>query len=161
MLIEAKAITQLALVFGSTWQVTSAVITAVLVMAFLGNLVVQRRPRTRPWIAYALLGLTIAAGMFVPVSVYAGLSPAAAKTLSALHVTLPVLFAGIIFSTELRRASDLPGALGTNLAGAMAGGLVEYLSMYFGFNALGAAAIALYAAAMLFSARKPSAAVSS
>jgi len=161
MLIEAKAITQLALVFGSTWQVTSAVITAVLVMAFLGNLVVQRRPRTRPWIAYAMLGLTIAAGMFVPVSVYAGLSPAAAKTLSALHVTLPVLFAGIIFSTELRRASDLPGALGTNLAGAMAGGLVEYLSMYFGFNALGAAAIALYAAAMLCSARKPSAAVSS
>lgn len=157
MLIEAKAITQLALVFGSTWQVTSAVIAAVLVMAFLSNLFVSRRGGGRTWPAYALLGVAILLGMLVPVSAFAGLPPLAARTLAAALVTSPVLFAGFIFSTELRRAADLPGALASNLVGAMAGGLIEYNSMYFGFNALGAAALALYAAAWVFSLRRTSA----
>ncbi|HTF56912.1 MAG TPA: hypothetical protein VK661_06740 [Planctomycetota bacterium] len=154
MLIEAKAITQLALVFGSTWQVTSAVIAAVLVMAFLSNLFVSRRGGVRTWPAYALLGVAIVLGMIVPVSAFAGLPPLAARALAAALVTSPVLFAGFIFSTELRRAADLPGALASNLVGAMAGGLIEYNSMYFGFNALGAAALALYAAAWAFSLRR-------
>ena len=154
MLIEAKAITELALVFGSTWQVTSAVIAAVLIMAFLSNMVVSRLRPARSVPAYALLGLAIAAGMLVPVSVYAGLAPVAGKALAAAHLTLPLLFAGFIFSTELRRSVDLSAALGSNLVGAMAGGLLEYNSLRFGFNALGAVALALYAAALVSSLRR-------
>ncbi len=159
MLIESKAITQLALVFGSTWRVTSAVIAAVLVMAFLSNWIVSRWGRVPLGLAYVLLGLSIAAGMVIPVGAFGGLPPLAAQALAAALVTLPVLFSGFIFSAELRRAADLPGALASNLVGAMAGGLIEYNSMYFGFNLLGAGALALYAAAWITSRRRPVSAV--
>jgi spermidine synthase len=159
MLIEAKAITQLALVFGSTWQVTSAVIAAVLVMAFAGNWIVSRWGRVPTGPAYVLLGLSIAAGMAVPVGAFTGLPPLASQALAAGLVTLPVLFSGFIFSGALKNSSDLPGALASNLVGAMAGGLIEYNSMYFGFNALGFAALALYAAAWIASRRIPVCAV--
>jgi surface polysaccharide O-acyltransferase-like enzyme len=48
MLIETKAITELGLTFGNTWQVIGIVISAILLMAFLANCAVQwfriRRP---------------------------------------------------------------------------------------------------------------------
>jgi len=154
MLIESKAITQAALVFGSTWRVTGAVISAVLVMAFLSNWIVSKWGRLPTGLAYALLGLSIAAGMAVPVGAFTGLPPLAAQLFAAALVTLPVLFSGFVFSGELSRATDLPGALASNLVGAMAGGLIEYNSMYFGFNALGFAALALYAAAWAASTRR-------
>ena len=96
-------------------------------------------------------GNTIALGMIVPVGTLA-----AVPALAAALVTLPVLFSGFVFSAELRKTADVPGAMASNLVGAIAGGLIEYNSMYFGFNALGAAAIGLYAVAWGVSCRRKS-----
>src|SRR5262249_23030179 len=41
MLVETKGITELGLTFGNTWQVIGIVIAGILIMAFIGNCLVQ------------------------------------------------------------------------------------------------------------------------
>jgi hypothetical protein len=55
-----------------------------------------------------------------------------------------------VFSTLLSRRAEASTALGVNLLGAMTGGVLEYNSMYFGFQALYWFAAALYGAGLLF-----------
>ena len=45
---------------------------------------------------------------------------------------LPIFFAGLIFSTTFRQASNPSSFFGANLIGAMIGGFSEYLSMKVG-----------------------------
>ena len=52
MLVETKAITELGLHLGGTWFVIAATIMLVLVMAFLANLIVQRKVRSADGPAY-------------------------------------------------------------------------------------------------------------
>ena len=52
MLVETKAITELGLHLGGTWFVIAATIILVLVMAFLANLMVQRKVVQRMGLAY-------------------------------------------------------------------------------------------------------------
>ena len=47
MLMETKGITELAKIYGSTWVVVSVVITAILLMAYLANLLVIRKIKIR------------------------------------------------------------------------------------------------------------------
>jgi hypothetical protein len=70
-------------------------------------------------------------------------------TVGTLLPVLPLLFAGVVFAALFARAT-LPGrAFGSNLLGALAGGLLEYASMATGFKALGLLALALYAGSWL------------
>lgn len=64
--------------------------------------------------------------------------------LAALIYSAPVFFAGVIFSTSLRGASDVSASLGANLCGAVFGGLLEYLAMLTGMKVLALLALALY-----------------
>jgi hypothetical protein len=59
-------------------------------------------------------------------------------------MAVPVFFAGIVFSSELRARPDTAAALGCNLCGAMLGGLLENLSMIVGLKALVLLALAIY-----------------
>ena len=69
-------------------------------------------------------------------------------------LTFPILFSGIIFSTQLGKSDvDVSQALGYNILGALFGGLVEYNSMYFGFSFLFIPAALMYLAAMMTSRR--------
>ena len=60
-------------------------------------------------------------------------------------LTCPLFFSGLVFSTMLSRSGS-SSALGMNLLGAMVGGVLEYNSMYFGFQSLYWLALALYSA---------------
>src|SRR5438874_1912931 len=57
-------------------------------------------------------------------------------TYSLVVIPLPIFFAGLIFSTTFRDATDPSLALGSNLLGAMVGGFAEYLGMIMGMKAL-------------------------
>ena len=61
--------------------------------------------------------------------------------------SVPVMFAGILFSSEFKLAESPSAALGANMLGAVAGGLLENLSLLFGMHALLLVAIAVYAVA--------------
>ncbi|SVD16514.1 uncharacterized protein METZ01_LOCUS369368, partial [marine metagenome] len=62
MLVETKAITELALFYGSTWIVTSMVIAAILIMAFFANLLVYKIGTPNIFIIYGLLFLSLMCG---------------------------------------------------------------------------------------------------
>ena len=146
MLVETKAITELGLTFGNTWQVIGVVIAGVLIMAFLANAAVERFGLRRPHLAYALLLASLAVGWFV--SRAGGFPPTVGgRIASAALLTSPLFFSGIVFSTLLGTRGSVAAVMAANLLGAMAGGLFEYNSMYFGFRFLYLLAMALYAMA--------------
>lgn len=62
-------------------------------------------------------------------------------------LTLPLFFSGLAFSTELDRSASVPVALSSNLLGAMLGGVLEYNSMFLGFESLYWLAVVMYAGA--------------
>lgn len=154
MLLETKAITELGLHMGNTFQVIGAVIATIMLMAFLSNLLVQFtriKNTTLPYIALiASLFLSWQlAGESVP-----GL-PAAAS--AAVILTFPVMFSGIVFSLLLKQSPNIGAAMGMNIFGAMCGGLIEYCAMLTGYHMLYIAAIIIYAIAFTVTLLAPKA----
>ena len=64
MLLETKAVTELALFYGSTWVVTGIVITAILVLAFLANLLLMAVDRIPTVAVYVLLLASLGASIY-------------------------------------------------------------------------------------------------
>lgn len=148
MLVETKAITELGLMFGNTWQVIGIVILSVLVMAYLANLVVMKLGLHRTITPFLLLLLSLGIGVAVARS---GGMPATpiGQLLAVVVLTVPMFFSGIAFSSLLVCTGNVATALSMNILGAMCGGLLEYNSMYFGFQFLYWMAMALYGAALI------------
>ena len=154
MLVETKAITELGLHLGGTWFVIAATIILVLVMAFLANLMVQRRVVQHTGLAYLGLMVSLIVGYFYARNhgLVALGSPQATLAVSSVLLTLPLFFSGIVFSTLIGRAEvNISTALAYNLMGALFGGLMEYNSMYFGFSFLYLLAMGFYFLAWMFS----------
>ena len=61
----------------------------------------------------------------------------------------PVFLANIIFSNSFRDTELADVAFASNLFGIMVGGMLEYLSMLFGYHLLLVLVIAFYALAMI------------
>jgi len=149
MLVETKGITELGLTFGNSWQVIGVIVAGILVMAFLGNCVVQWLGIQRPFIPYALLLASLALGWYIARG--GGLaSTTMGRVETAVVLTCPIFFSGIVFSTLLGSRGAISGIMAVNLLGAMLGGLLEYNSMYLGFRALYLMAMVLYGLAFLW-----------
>ena len=144
LLLETKAVTELSLLFGTTWMVNSVVIAAFLFMALLANGVVASRLVSSKLVYIGLFVSLIIAGVF-PFASLNGL-PLIAKILAAGMLTaLPVFFSGMIFSTSLRATIVPAHALGVNLLGAVVGGAVENVVMIGGTTVVAPLAVLLYA----------------
>jgi len=149
LLLETQVISRLALFFGTTWQVNGVVISALLVALLLANFVVERTRRSIP--RFAILGaliISLALAYALPVNRLPG-SPAMAGALATAIFAIPIFFAGILFALEFRIVDSPSAALGANILGAVAGGLLENLSLLFGMRAQLLVAIALYGMAGL------------
>jgi spermidine synthase len=146
MLVETKGITEMGLTFGNTWQVIGIVFAGILVMAFLGNCLVQWLNIRRSQLAYLLLMAALAAGWLAARAGGFASTPLG-RLETAVLLSLPLLFSGIVFSTLLAARERISGIMAMNLLGAIVGGLVEYNSMYLGFQALYLIAMACYALA--------------
>lgn len=160
MLIETKAITELGLTFGNTWHVIGIVIAGILAMAFVANCAVQWLRIQRLTIPFGLLMGSLALGMMISKSGGFG-STTVGRISTLLVLTCPMFFSGLCFSTMLRYTTDISRAMAANLIGAMAGGLLEYNSMYFGFQWLYGLALAVYGLAMVLSVTRCRTAVTS
>jgi hypothetical protein len=149
MLLETKAITELGLAFGSTWQVVGISISGILVMSFLATWFVASTQYRGTALPFVLLLASIGLGYLVAVA--GGLPPTAAGRLGTVALlSCPVLFSGVLFARFLEGERNVAAAMAANILGAMCGGLLEYNSMYFGFRFLYGLAAALYAAAFVF-----------
>ena len=148
MLVETKGITELGLTFGNTWQVIGIVFAGILIMAFAGNCLVQWLNIKRPLMSYVFLLAALAVGWLAARSGGFVSTPIGRLETAAL-LSLPLLFSGIVFSTLLSARGGISGIMAMNLLGAIVGGLLEYNSMYLGFQALYLIAMGSYVLAFV------------
>ena len=143
-LMESAAIVRLALLFGSTWVVNVIVFSAVLIMIFLANLLVLKDRAPSKFFSWVLLFAAILLNYLFPVSSLASFDPILRVLFSGLLIGLPVFAAAITFSYLFKTQLSTGFALGMNLIGAMAGGMVEYVSMAIGMRGVWLVVFGIY-----------------
>jgi hypothetical protein len=135
LLLETHFVTAMGLVWGGTWLTNVVVFSAILATILLGTVLMELRPLSRPLAAAGLIASLLIGYVIEPQAL---LFPSDALKLSAsvLYVGTPVFFASACFALAFatRPASDV--AFGWNVLGAVAGGLLEFLSMSYGIRAM-------------------------
>ena len=149
LLVEFKSISELALLFGTTWFVNSLAISGILVMALCANLLVLKVKHINLGWVYGLLFASLALSFFFPLELLSGFPVLVKALLSTLLLSIPLFFAGLIFSEALRRAGETSRPLASNFSGSAVGGLLEYGSSYWGIKSLYILAALLYFGALL------------
>lgn len=149
MLLEAQIVSRMALLFGTTWVVNSIVVSGLLCLIVAANLVYQRFPEIPMRWAYAGLFVSLVVSFAVPLEKLFFESFAVRAVVSTIVLCLPVFFAGIIFVSSFAKANFQGSALGSNLFGSLAGGLLESLSLWFGLKSLIILAAVIYAGSAL------------
>jgi spermidine synthase len=136
MLLEASIVSRMALLFGTTWLVNSIVISGLMVLIVAANLIVHWRPGTAVRFAYLGIFASILVAYFVPPEIFF-LGSFWIKLLASTTVLcLPVFFAGIVFIVSFAREGFRSDALGSNLLGALLGGMLESISMWSGMKSI-------------------------
>ena len=159
MLLETRAVTMFALLFGTTWLVNAIVFAGILVAVLLAveftrwfNRISSTGRVPLP-IAYAVLLASLAAVWLVPPASLLTL-PTPVRLVVAVGLTfLPVFTANVIFASRFNDSAQPTTAFGMNLLGAMVGGCLEYLALLTGYQALIIIAGVLYIAALLVESR--------
>ena len=146
MLIETKAITKFALLYGSTWIINTVVITSILCMILLANYVVAKTKISSLKYCYILLVISILLEWGIDKSFFLSFNRILGLVLSSILLALPLFFAGIIFAKLFKQTKDPAGVFAFNLSGAVLGGVLEYSSMIMGFKMLSFIALAMYLA---------------
>jgi len=143
LLLETQIISRIALFFGTIWQVNGIAISALLIALLLANVIVERKQLApKPWIWAGLVASLVFAYWF-PFDRIA--VPSTALGIIAICVfSIPVVFAGVLFSSTFKDAPSPSAALNANVLGAVTGGLLENLSLTFGLRALLLIAVVLY-----------------
>ncbi len=154
LLIEFTSVTRLALLFGTTWLVNALAISGVLLMILGANLIVLWRQHIPVRLVYGLMFASLILVYFFPLDLLNGL-PVLLKALAGLVLlSLPLFFSGMIFSESLRRAGETARPLASNLTGSVAGGVLEYSSIWWGVQSLYVTAAVVYLLALLAYLRK-------
>ncbi len=171
LLLETQIVSRLALYFGATWWVNCIALSMILVVLVIATFCVDRGWTSRlltashplngsakirfpllPW--YACLVSSILAIYFVPWE----LLPYRTLTVGSLFAAaycVPVFFAGIIFAETFRQCVDKSACFGSNIMGAVAGGLSQNLSFIIGMKALLLLTAVFYLLAAVFGCVSP------
>ena len=148
-LLEVKALTTFALLFGSTWNVNSLVFFAILTSVLVAVLVNARIKFRRIWIFYVLLFGMLALNLAVRPETLLFESAIVRYLIASCLIFAPVFLANVIFSNSFRDTESADVSFASNLLGIMVGGMLEYFSMLVGYHLLLVAVIAFYFIAML------------
>ena len=146
MLLEARSVTQMALMFGTTWYVNAVVVASILVAIMVTNACALRGWLVKVDYCYLLLMLSLVGLYFFPYEQLLRFHWPVRVMLSGLSVGFPVVWASFIFSQSFGSREAPEGALGANLLGVVLGGALEYGSNVFGMDSLYLVALAIYAA---------------
>lgn len=152
-LLEVKALTTFALLFGSTWNVNSLVFFAILTSVLIAVLVNARFTFRRIWIFYVLLFGMLVLNLVVRPEALLLQNAIARYVIASGLIFAPVFLANVIFSNSFRETDLADVAFASNLLGIMVGGMLEYFSMLVGYHLLLVAVIAFYFLAMMLRGR--------
>ena len=100
------------------------------------NWIVSRVEIRRAWLVGVALVALLALNYAIPVGRVAFDSRAVESLFYAALMFSPILCAGLLFGSAIKHSTSLPRDYGTNLLGAMVGGVGEYLSLLTGFSTL-------------------------
>jgi len=143
LLLETRSVTVMNLAWGATWLTSAVVFGSILATVLAATLFYQACPI--PWrvgIAGVILSLLVA--YVFPTQLLVNIHSAARLGLSLLFVGTPVFFASVCFAILFGQRAEAGVAFGWNLLGAVAGGLLEFLSMFTGLKDLLLLALAAY-----------------
>ena len=157
-LLEVKALTTFALLFGSTWIVNSLVFFAILASVLIAVGVNAWFKIRRVWIFYALLFGMLALNLVVRPEALLFANPLLRYLVASALIFAPVFLANVIFSNSFRETDVADVAFASNLLGIMVGGMLEYLSMLVGYHMLLMLVVAFYGLAMILRPRMRAAA---
>jgi spermine/spermidine synthase len=136
LLLETRSLVTFSLLFGSTWIVNALVFFAILASVLLAVGIARRVAirSSRPLYA-SLLGAVLLAYILPPDSLL--IDPPWLRYLLASSITFaPVFLANLVFSYSFRDTRTADMAFASNLLGAMVGGVLEYLALMTGYQAL-------------------------
>ncbi|MFO0900210.1 MAG: methyltransferase domain-containing protein [Pirellulales bacterium] len=149
LLLEVQNISKASVALGNTWLVNAVIISGVLVMILLSNLAAACLPSVPRVLAGALLLGSCLGLYFVDLASFGGW-PFWAKSLAVGGLaTLPMFFAGLLFIDLFRQAENKHAALGANLLGSLAGGLLQSVTFLVGIKALLLVTAGLYVVALV------------
>jgi spermidine synthase len=150
LLIETKAVTTLALIFGSTWMVNSIVFSSVLIMILLANLLIGRLSSLTFSSLYIGLFASLLFNYFFPFDILNQFDWVVRLLTGGCVISLPFFIAALIFARAFAVVESPSIALAGNLFGALVGGLLEYLDMWTGLRFLNLIALVLYGLSFVF-----------
>lgn len=153
LLLETKSVVQFALLFGTTWFVNALVFGGVLLSVLAAIEVTRRRRILRPSRLYVALLAGLAIAWLLPAPALLHLDFWPRLLVAATVAFLPIFLANLVFAGRFRDVGDSTGAFGANLLGAMLGGLVEYVALVTGYQALLLVVAGLYGIAWLLGTR--------
>ena len=149
LLLEAQIVSKMALLFGTTWAVNSIVIGGLLLLIVAANVLVEYQPKLPISFGYAGIMISILVAYVVPLRSFFFESIVLKMLAATLVLCLPVFFAGTVFIRSFAKDSFRGEALGSNLLGALVGGLLESLSYWGGIRSLLVLAAVLYMASWI------------
>ena len=152
LLLETRSLTIFSLLFGTTWTVNAMAFAAILLSVLLAIAVnaVTRPPR---FVLYSGLAVALVIAYVLPPSALL-FDPAWLRYLAAAVIAFaPVFFANLVFTASFRDTRTADMAFASNLIGAMVGGVLEYVALVTGYQALLIIVAVLYAAAYLAESR--------
>jgi hypothetical protein len=154
LLLETKNIVGFAVLFGTTWFVNALVFAGVLVAVYLAVETARWVKLPPPTVLYAALIVALAVAWVVPQADLLSL-PVIPRFLAGCALAFaPVYLANLVFSQKFKEADSTAPAFAANLLGAIAGGILEYLSLITGYRFLLILVAVLYALAFVTGRRR-------
>ncbi len=136
LLLETRSIVTFSLLFGTTWYVNTLVFFAILA-SVLAAIAVNARLRLRdPRPLYAALLASLALAYFAPPSALLVDPPWLRYGAATVLSFSPVFLANLIFTHSFRDTLSADTAFASNLLGAVVGGILEWLALVTGYQAL-------------------------
>jgi SAM-dependent methyltransferase len=136
MLLETKSVVQFALLFGTTWLVNSLVFLGVLLSVLLAVAVSRRVTFRRPARLYGVLLAALALAYVIPLDRLLDLAVVPRFVAAVTLAFFPIFTANLVFTERFKDTAHSTVAFGTNLLGAMVGGLLEYAALITGYRNL-------------------------
>jgi SAM-dependent methyltransferase len=136
MLLEVQNISKAAVVLGNTWVVNAVIISGILFMVLLANGLAAVWKRLPLAVVYGLLVASCVGLYFLDLSRFGFLPYATKAAVVGLLTSVPMLFSGIVFIRSFAGVERKDAALGANLFGALAGGLLQSVTFVTGIKAL-------------------------
>ena len=153
LLLETRSLVSFSLLFGATWLVNALTFFAILASVLLAIVVNARWPIRRPGLLYVgLFGALAVASVLPPESLLLD-PPALRYGIAATVAFAPVFFANLVFSHSFRETKTADMSFASNLLGALAGGVLEYLALLGGYRSLLLVVAGLYVMAYLLATR--------